>query len=289
MQTASSSGTNAQMTDYWNGSAGEKWVRLEAVLDEQLRPFGDAVIAAARLKPGEHVLDVGCGCGATTLDAARSVGSSGVATGVDISRPMLARAAERARSLGLGQAHFECADAQTHPFASAAMDAVISRFGVMFFDDPKAAFANLARATKRGGRLVFVCWQSIAANPWMALPMIAAMQHITIERPTDPTAPGPFAFADGERVSGILANAGWAGINVHSLELQLSVGGGASLAEAADFMMELGPTAQPLKDADAATRERVRAAITEAIAPYATEGEVKMGSAAWVITARAGG
>ena len=281
--------SNAEMLKYWNEAAGPVWTAYEERLDAQLAPIGARGRERAALQPGERVLDIGCGCGATTLDAARSVGSSGVATGVDISRPMLARAAERARSLGLGQARFECADAQTHPFASAAVDAVISRFGVMFFDDPKAAFANLARATKRGGRLVFVCWQSIAANPWMALPMIAAMQHITIERPTDPTAPGPFAFADGERVSGILAKAGWAGINVHSLELQLSVGGGASLAEAADFMMELGPTAQPLKDADAATRERVRAAITEAIAPYATDGGVKMGSAAWVITARAGG
>jgi len=264
-------------------------VRLEAILDEQLRPFGDAVLAAARLKVGEHILDIGCGCGATTLDAARAVGSSGVATGFDISRPMLERAAARARTLGLGQARFECADAQTHPFPSASADAVISRFGVMFFDDPKAAFANLARTTKRGGRLVFVCWQNIAANPWMALPMMAAMQHITIDRPTDPNAPGPMAFADGERVRGILANAGWTGINVHPLELQVSVGGGVSLAEAADFMMELGPTAQPLKDADSATRERVRDAIMKVIAPYATSAGVRMGSAAWVITARAAG
>jgi SAM-dependent methyltransferase len=277
------------MTDYWNGSAGEKWVRLEAILDEQLRPFGDAVLAAARLKVGEHILDIGCGCGATTLDAARSVGSAGIATGVDISRPMLARAAARARTLGLGQARFECADAQTQPFPSASVDAVISRFGVMFFDDPKVAFTNLARTTKRGGRLVFVCWQNIAANPWMALPMMAAMQHITIDRPTDPNAPGPMAFADSERVRGILANAGWTGINVHPLELLVSVGGGVSLAEAADFMMELGPTAQPLKDADLTTRERVRAAIMEAIAPYATNEGVRMGSAAWVITARAAG
>ncbi len=277
------------MTDYWNGSAGEKWVRLEAILDEQLSPFGEAVLAAARLKVGEHILDIGCGCGATTLDAARSVGSAGVATGVDISRPMLARAAARARTLGLGQARFECADAQTQPFPSASVDAVISRFGVMFFDDPKTAFTNLARTTKRGGRLVFVCWQNIAANPWMALPMMAAMQHITIDRPIDPNAPGPMAFADGERVRGILANAGWTGINVHPLELQVSVGGGLSLAEAADFMMELGPTAQPLKDADPATRERVRGAIMEAITPYATNAGVRLGSAAWVITARAAG
>jgi SAM-dependent methyltransferase len=287
METKSDSAANTEMRDYWNGAAGEKWVRLESILDEQLRPFGDAVLAAARLQPGEHVLDVGCGCGATTLEAARAVASKGRAIGADLSRGMLERARQRAQSFGLAQAHFEAADAQVHPFGRSVYDAVISRFGVMFFENPEAAFANLARAAKRGGRLAFVCWQSVAVNPWMALPMMAALQFVKLDRPSDPNAPGPFAFADADRVRSILASSGWTSVNSHSLELDMSVGGGVPLAEAADFMMEMGPTAQPLREADAATRERVRAAVTDALAPYATPRGVRMAAAAWVFTARA--
>jgi SAM-dependent methyltransferase len=174
-----------------------------------------------------------------------------------------------------------------HAFPRAEVDAVVSRFGVMFFDDPTVAFANLARATKRGGRLAFVCWQGIGANPWMAVPTMAAMQFIKIEPPADPNAPGPFAFADAERVRGILASAGWTSIDTHPLELDVTVGGGAPLAEAVDFRMEMGPAAQPLRDADAATRDRVRGAVRDALTPYATPQGVRMGSAAWVFTARA--
>ena len=280
---------NAQMTDYWNGVAGDKWVRLESILDEQLRPFGDAVLDAAQLRAGERVLDIGCGCGATTLDAARAVGAEGRATGVDISLAMLARAAERARAQKLGQARFECADAQVQRFEPASADAVISRFGVMFFDDPKAAFANISRAAKRGGRLAFVCWQGFQNNPWMAVPTMAAMQFVTIQPPADPYAPGPMAFADAERVRGILAGAGWTSVEARPLELEVSIAGGASLDDAVAFMMEMGPAAVALREADAATREKARTAITEALSRYATPGGVVMGGAAWVFTARATG
>ena len=280
---------NAQMTEYWNGTAGDKWVRLETILDDQLRPFGDAVLAAARLRSGERVLDIGCGCGATTLDAARAVGAEGRATGVDLSRAMLARAALRARTEKLPQARFECADAQVQPFEPGSADAIVSRFGVMFFDDPKAAFANIARAMKRGGRLAFVCWQGFQMNPWMAVPTMAAMQFVTVQPPTDPYAPGPMAFADAERVRSILAAAGWSSIDVMPLELEVAIAGGAPLADAVGFMMEMGPAAVALREADDATRERARGAIADALSRYATPSGVRMGSAAWVFTARAAG
>ena len=288
MEAKPAPSANAEMLEYWNGAAGDKWVRLESILDEQLQPFGDTVLAAAQLRPGERVLDVGCGCGATTLEAARAVGAKGHAIGADVSRTMLVRARERARAAGLAQATFEVADAQVHAFAAVSLDAIISRFGVMFFDDPKAAFGNLARATKRGGRLAFVCWQGIAVNPWMVLPTMAAMQFVKIEPPANPHAPGPFAFADADRVRGILADAGWTGIESRALELEVAIGGGVPLAEAADFMMEMGPAAQPLRSADDATRERVRSAILEVLGPYQTPNGVRMGSAAWIFTARAG-
>jgi len=279
---------NEQMHEYWNGLAGEKWVRLERHLDDSLQPFADGLFATAHLQPGERVLDVGCGCGATTLQAANRVGPQGFALGVDISAIMLTRARERARELGLPNAKFELVDAQSDSLPSAPFDAIISRFGVMFFAHPDAAFANLLGALRPGGRLAFVCWQKIDANPWMFLPALAAMQHVTIQRPTDPHAPGPFAFADAERVRGLMERAGWRDITTSRFEIPFAAGGGGSLDEAVDFMMEMGPAAQALREADAATRDRVRQAIYETMKPFERDGGVLMDAAAWIFTARRG-
>jgi ubiquinone/menaquinone biosynthesis C-methylase UbiE len=276
--------TNSDMKAYWNGVAGEKWVRLDSRLDAGLQHFADAVIEAARVRLRESVLDIGCGCGATTLQAARTVGHEGRAVGVDISSIMLQRARQRADDLGLPQVHFECADAQVDEIGSDEFDATISRFGVMFFVDPRAAFANIAKATRSGGRLAFVCWQRIESNPWMLLPTMAAAQHVAIQRPADPTTPGPFAFADADRVTRILENCGWSDVAFRAYESDMTVGGGG-LAQAVDFMMEMGPAAQPLRDADETTRSRVREAIAEVMRPHLRAGEVKMASAAWIFTA----
>jgi len=274
------------MHEYWNGLAGEKWVRLEGRLDESLQPFADGLFSAVHLRPGERVLDVGCGCGATTLEAARRVAPGGQALGVDISAIMLTRARERARELGLGNAAFEVVDAQSDPLPAGEFDAVISRFGVMFFAHPEAAFANLLSALRPDGRLAFVCWQKIDANPWMFLPTLAAMQHVAIQRPTDPYAPGPFAFADAERVRGLMERAGWRDVTTSRFEIPFAAGGGGSLEEAVDFMMEMGPAAQALRESDAATRARVREAIYETMKPFERNGGVLMDAAAWIFSAR---
>jgi SAM-dependent methyltransferase len=277
---------NAQMHEYWNGLDGEKWVRLERRLDEGLQPFADGLFAAAHLRAGERVLDVGCGCGATTLEAAKRVGPQGRALGVDISAIMLTRARERARELGLANATFEVVDAQSDPLPAGQFDAILSRFGVMFFAHPETAFANLLTALRPGGRLAFVCWQKIDANPWMFLPTLAAMQHVTVQRPADPHAPGPFAFADADRVRGLLERAGWRDVSTSRFEIPFASGGGGSLEEAVDFMMEMGPAAQALREADEATRARVRQAITETMKPFERDGGVLMDAAAWIFTAR---
>lgn len=276
---------NAEMHEYWNGLAGEKWVRLESSLDEGLRPFADGLFSAARLREGERVLDVGCGCGATTLEAARRVGPQGRAVGLDISAIMLTRARERARDLGLANTAFELVDAQSEAIPMGEFDAIISRFGVMFFSHPELAFRNLLAAARRGGRLAFVCWQKIDANPWMLLPTLAAMQHVTVQRPTDPHSPGPFAFADAERVRGLMETAGWRDVSVSRFEIPFASGGGGSLDDAVDFMMEMGPAAQALREADAATRARVRQSIYETMKPYERNGAVLMDAAAWIFTA----
>jgi SAM-dependent methyltransferase len=285
MEAKTTGNPNAAMHEYWNGLAGEKWVRLERRLDEGLQPFADGLFAAARLHAGEHVLDVGCGCGATTLEAARRVAPGGAAVGIDISAIMLTRARERAHDLGIPNAAFDLIDAQCDPIRRSDFDVVISRFGVMFFSHPETALENLRGALRPGGRIAFVCWQRLEANPWMFLPTLAAMQHVAVQRPADPNAPGPFAFADADRVRGVMEKAGWHGVRVSRFEIPFATGGGGSLDETVDFMMEMGPAAQPLREADSETRARVRKAIYETMKPYERNGGVLMDAAAWIFTA----
>jgi ubiquinone/menaquinone biosynthesis C-methylase UbiE len=278
---------NTAQIDYWNDLAGNNWTDMQEQLDSQLLPYAEAVFGAAAVKPGEHGIDVGCGCGATTLELARRVGPGGEALGIDVSSVMLERARSRAREAGLANARFECADAQTHPFTPARFDLLISRFGVMFFDDPPTAFNNLRRALKPGGRLAFVCWQAGASNPWMLLPTMAVMQHVTIEAPADPLAPGPFAFADVERVRGILEQAGFTNVKADAFLRDMVVGGGPDVEDALRMLMRLGPASRALAQVDAATRKAAIDAVREVLAPFQTADGVRMASAAWVVTARA--
>lgn len=285
MSPLEASGPNAEQIRYWNEESGPRWVALQALLDAELAPLGRAAMERAKIAPGERVLDVGCGCGATALELAERVGAAGAVLGIDISRPMLTRARERARQAGQAQLRFEHADAQTHDLAKASFDVLFSRFGVMFFSDPRAAFANLRRALAPGGRLAFVCWQALARNAWMLVPMAAAARHVELPPPPEEGAPGPFAFADPERVRGILAGAGFAGIAIEPLEGELLLGGGGSLDQAAAFMVEIGPAAMALRKAGRERDPAVREAIRAALAPFETPAGVRLGYAAWVATA----
>ena len=277
---------NSEQTSYWNDQAGPRWVAMQEILDHQLQPFGAEAAERAGVSTGERVIDIGCGCGATTIELARRVGDAGNVCGLDVSEPMLARAAERSAREGLERIRYVRADAQTYDFSSAAFDVVFSRFGVMFFEDPTAAFANLASAMEDGGRLTFACWQAAENNPWMRVPTIAAMEHVEIEVAADPHAPGPFAFSDSERVKGILADAGLQSIEAHAFEPEVTLAGGADLDQAALFMTQLGPAARPLQRATDELRATVVAAVREALQPFTRDGAVVMPSAAWIFTAR---
>jgi len=242
----------------------------------------------AGIAPGERVIDVGCGCGDTTIALGRRVGPVGRVLGVDVSAPMLERAAETARAAGVANVRFENADAQTHRPSPSAFDVVYSRFGVMFFADPVAAFANLRAALRSGGRLAFVCWQALRQNPWLFLPLQAAAQHLTLPPPPAPDAPGPFAFADPERVRGILARAGFDEIVLDELRATLTLGGGGPVEQAVRFLTEgVGPVSSILREADPALRPTVAAAVRAAIAPFHTPEGVRLDSAAWIVTALA--
>jgi SAM-dependent methyltransferase len=236
---------NDSQAEFWNGPMGEKWVRLETGLDEFFESALSELIRRSSPTPGERVLDIGCGGGASTLAAAKLVLPTGHVTGIDISRPLLNRAEARCKSAGVRNIDFLEVDAQVHPFESGAYDLAISRFGVMFFDDPVAAFRNIGRAMKSGGRIVFLAWAAIDdCNPWFAIPHDIAVARLGPPPAAAPHAPGPFAFAAIERVERMLRDAGFANVKGKRTQLKLSFGGG--IDDAALLMLNVGPAGRLL-------------------------------------------
>ena len=279
-------GPNAEQIEYWNEKSGPKWVAYADLLDAQIGPIGELAMDRAKIHEGERVLDVGCGCAQTTLQLAARVGARGRVLGVDISGPMLARARARAAAAPAARMEFLLADAQTAALERGAFDLVFSRFGVMFFADPIAAFANLRRALAPRERLAFVCWQALDRNPWMAVPLSAAAKHVKLPPPPLPGTPGPMALADPERVARILDQAGFQGASLESVETKLVIGGGGSVEDAARFLLEgVGPTSQALREAGAGAMDRVGPAVRAALERYRTPRGVEMGAAVWIVTA----
>ena len=276
---------NRDQREFWDGEVGEIWIKHQALLDDQLEAFSRTMFDRAQIRLGQSVVDVGCGCGTDSLTAARKTGPAGRVLGLDFSRPMLSRAATRAAENELYQIDLLQADAQTHPFAAGSIDRIISRFGVMFFADPTAAFANLAAALAPAGRMTFLTWQSVDKNPWMMLPVVEALQLVEMDLPLDPHGPGPFTFADANRLYRILRDAGFARVQIEAYEPQLAVAGGSTLDDAVEFVMEFLPMRRALMRATCEEREHVHEAIRGAIGPYERAGGVIMPSAAWLVNA----
>jgi SAM-dependent methyltransferase len=276
---------NHEQAEHWNRDEAYHWVTHQVRYDQMLEPLADMLLEAAALAAGDRVLDVGCGCGATTLAAARVVAAAPV-VGVDLSAPMLAQARADADRAGIANTRFEQADAQVHPFDEGAFDTAISRFGMMFFADPTAAFANLHRSTRPGGRLVFVCWQELAANEWLLVPGTALAQHVALPDLGPPGAPGMFALADPERTRTLLAQAGWRDIDITARRAPILVGGRGSLDDATEFLRTGSIGRTVLHDADADTEGRAIAAVRDALAPYVTDDGVQLDAAVWLVTAR---
>lgn len=271
-----SEGPNRDQAEFWSSESGNKWVENAAVLDAAMAPALDAVLEAAALQPGERVLDIGCGTGASTLAAAAAVGPDGRVTGADISPVMLEGARKRAAEAGCVTVDFVVADAQTHGFEPGAFDAMISRFGVMFFADSVAAFANLATAMRPGGRMHFVCWSGLQENPWFSLPRQVAVDRLGAPEPADPRAPGPMAFAERDFVTGILERAGLA--EVHSQEVSVGLTPLGTVEEVAKFAAHVGPASRILKEKDG-TAEDARViveALSEKMQAFATPDGVRV-------------
>jgi ubiquinone/menaquinone biosynthesis C-methylase UbiE len=280
----STTSPNADQITYWNTRAGDTWAAMQKRIDAQVGPLGLQGIEQLAPRKGEKLVDIGCGCGTTTFELARRVGASGHVTAVDISKPMLNVARQSADHAGASNVAFLEADAQVHAFAPASFDALFSRFGVMFFGDPIAAFKNLVAALKpRSGRLTFVCWRPLKENPWMATPLKAAMQHLPPQPSADPLAPGPFAFADAERVKGILTQAGFREIAIMPHDQKVELG---TLRDAAEHCTRVGPLARLLAENPEAVHS-VKETLRSTLREYDVDGLVKMDAGVWIVSARA--
>ncbi|MBZ9680835.1 MULTISPECIES: class I SAM-dependent methyltransferase [unclassified Mesorhizobium] len=274
---------NTRQAALWNDASGKAWVEMQPILDEILAPLERLVVDAGYPREGGNVLDIGCGAGATTLAMARRVGNNGRCVGLDISQPLVALATERTQAEEVANASFEVGDAQTYAFESGRFDAVVSRFGIMFFDDPVAAFSNIRQAARRGGKLAFVAWRSPAENDFMTTAARAAAPFLPTAPAPDPDAPGQFAFADGAKVKRILEASGWSSIDVRQANLPCKIAEG-------DLMMyatRLGPLAAALREVDQATAEKIITVLPAAFAPFVKDGQARFNAACWLVTALA--
>jgi len=278
---------NENMIALWNGEDAASWHQHAERYDAMLKPLGEAALAAAKLSTGEAVLDVGCGAGALTLAAATTVGSSGRAVGVDLSQPLVEVARRRAAEAGIEHVTFETADAQVDALVEVPVDAVVSRFGVMFFDDPVAAFVNIRSATTPGGRLSFVCWQPMLENEWAIVAAGAVVPHLGMPELPGPDAPGPFAFGDRDRVAQILGDAGWTSVTIDDFRVPITVGGARTVEEAITYFREDLIGKAMFRDADDERAAVATDALREALEPHVTPEGVRLGSATWIVTATA--
>ncbi|MBT2334889.1 class I SAM-dependent methyltransferase [Variovorax paradoxus] len=271
-----------EQTTLWNGGAGRAWVDAQESLDQLFKPFEDRLVDVVRAGAARRVLDVGCGTGATTLAVARLLGAQGQCVGADVSGPMIAVARARAQQEGT-PASFIRADAQRHAFEPASFDMIISRFGVMFFDSPVQAFANLRHAAREGAVLRVIAWRSAAENPFMTTAERAAAPLLPNLPARQPGAPGQFSFADRTRVLSILEESGWAEIDIRPIDVA------CTLPEKAlhGYLTRLGPVGLILQDADERTRAQVTETVRAAFEPYVHGSEVRFTAACWMIGAQA--
>ncbi|MDQ6434758.1 class I SAM-dependent methyltransferase [Mesorhizobium sp. LHD-90] len=272
---------NRDQMELWNKASGEAWVDMQVLLDRMLEPFGRLVVDAGYPGEGGQALDIGCGCGATTLAMARRVGAGGRCVGLDISRPLIAAARRRAVAEGIENASFVEGDAQTYALDQGRYDAVISRFGVMFFDDPVAAFANIRRGVRPGAKLTFAAWRSPAENEFMTTAVRAAAPLLPPMPTPNSDAPGQFAFADGSRVTSILEASGWSKVQLHQADVPCRM----SEADLMTYATRLGPVGAALRELDRNTAEKVIEALHPAFAPFVEAGYAQFTAACWLAEA----
>jgi SAM-dependent methyltransferase len=278
---------NTAQIAYWNDRAAVTWPAFQERLDTLFEPLTALALNAAAPAPGEHVIDIGCGCGATVLALADRVGPTGHVLGLDISEPMAARARERITAAGLTNARVMVSDAAVHPFLQDSADLLFSRFGIMFFADPVAAFANLRGAIRQGGRLLCAAWRPLVDNPWFTVPLRAARALLPPQPPADPDAPGPFALANPDRTRGIFRDAGWHDVTLTRHEVPMHLAAAGEIEQATEFATRVGALARMLADADGQLHARIRQAVAEALTTYDSPSGINLSGSIWLISARA--
>lgn len=272
----------SEQSKLWNGASGRAWVEAQEVLDQMFTPFEALLVDAVTAGSPRVVLDIGCGTGATTLAVTRRLGSKGSCIGVDISEPMTTLAKLRAEREHLS-ARFICADAQTYTFEPASVDAIMSRFGVMFFDDPVRAFANLRQAGRDAAQLWFIVWRSAADNPFMTTAERAAAPLLPNLPPRRADAPGQFSFGNADRVRGVLEQSGWVRVDIQPIDVECTL----PEKDLRGYLTRLGPVGVALRDADEGTRARVFETVRAAFDPYVHGDDVRFTASCWMVGARA--
>jgi SAM-dependent methyltransferase len=272
---------NEDQRTRWGGIDGEYWARQQDRLDRMLAPVMGPLLEFAAPVVGSTVIDVGCGCGATTIGLARAVGPTGRVAGLDVSEPMLAVARERLS--GFGNASCLLGDAAELPLSGLNAESMVSRFGVMFFGDPIAAFANLRTGLAPRGRVRFACWRPIHENPWLQVPLHAVYEHAPRLPKPEPEEPGPFSFGDTARVTRILTGAGFDAPSFTPLDIELDLADGGSLDDAAAHAVGLGPAKRALADQPEEVRTAAIESIRRALEPYASPRGVKLPGAVWLV------
>lgn len=271
---------------FWDGAGGDKWIRRSAEIDINVAPAQKAALEIADIRAGARVLDIGCGCGASSFAIAAEVGPTGSVLGVDISHAMI----EEARRAGkdIAQARFEVADAATHPFGAATFDRLFSRFGVMFFGDPARAFAHLRTALKSEGLLTFVCWRPLPENPWMLTPLASVCKHAPRPQRPGPEDPGPFSFGDPDRVKRIFAQAGFAAPQFTKFDFDMDIALGRGLEAAVQAASNIGAASAALTGQPPEIRAAAVEQLREDLAPLERDGQVVLKAGVWIVTARPG-
>jgi len=271
---------NEEQSRIWNGPAGAAWVESQQSLDDMFKGFEAMLVDAVSARGATHVLDVGCGTGGTTLAIARAI-PRGRCTGIDISQPMIDLARSRASQAGI-HADFIVADAQTQALPTGVHDMIVSRFGVMFFEDPVRAFTNLRQAAAANGALLCQVFRAADQNPFMTAAERAAAPLLP-DLPPRAAGPGQFAFADERYVRGILEAAGWAGIRIEPIDVEC----GMPASELDRYLMRLGPVGLALRSSEDGMRKRVLDAVRAAFDPYVRGAEVRFTAACWRLAALA--
>ena len=280
-------GSNEAQIEFWNGEVGARWAKRNHIMENMLKPITEALFQHAQIT-ATSAADIGCGCGNQTLSLADHLGANAVVTGLDISRPMLELARSQLAESPRPGVSFVEADVSQHYFSPGAYDLLFSRFGVMFFDDPLAAFINLRGALAEGGTMIFSCWQGPENNPWVKIPMQAALKHVPPPPKADPHAPGPFAFADSERVTEILTQAGFANVHFSPHQCAMNFAQSSTLAEGVRILAEVGPISSLIAEQDESVRDLVYRELETALAPFYHDNTISLEGNVWFVTADAG-